>query len=654
MVRVVRISLADACIVFAVAWRFAGLALVHIILLADIGVASGQSPDPPGSFFVTGNLVNARYGHTATLLPNGKVLVVGGLVNNYTPLTTAELYDSTTGTWSATGSMATARSSHSATLLSNGKVLVAGGAGNTASAELYDPDTESWSLTGAMVIPRHQHTATLLPNGKVLVAAGYGSFFLNSAELYDPESGSWALTTSSNKLRVGHTATLLPNGKVLVTGGAVFSPHGGIMMINPAELYDPATESWSLTGAMVIPRYEHTATLLPNGKVLVAGGDGYPLTLSRAAELYDPATGSWNLTGNLVTSRHLHTASLLANGTVLIIGGEGQGSGALLTAEQYTPETESWSAAGLLSTARVYHTATTLPSGRALVAAGYDNIYPGFTLAGAELYDPLLPASQPLNISTRLDVLTGDNVLIGGFIIGGSAPKKVILRAIGPSLSVVGTLADPILEIHLPNGRVISNDNWKIDDQTRQSQEAEIRATTIPPSNDLESAIVQVLTPGAYTTVVRGKNGATGIGLVEVYDLDQLAPSKLANISTRGMVDNGSDVMIGGFILGGNNGDNGNRALIVRALGPSLPVSGALTDPVLELHDGDGALLAANDNWRDDPQSSVQVQSFGLAPPRTEESAIFISLASGAFTAIVTGKNGDTGIALVEVYALSN
>ena len=191
-----------------------------------------------------------------------------------------------------------------------------------------------------------------------------------------------------------------------------------------------------------------------------------------------------------------------------------------------------------------------------------------------------------LNISTRMQVLTDDNVLIGGFIVTGISPKKVIVRAIGPSLTafgVPGALADPTLDLNAPDGSVTTNDDWK------ESQQAEIEATGLQPTNDLESAILQTLAPGAYTAIVRGKSGTTGVGLVEAYDLDQPADSKLANISTRGFIDTGDNVMIGGFIIGPDG--LGDATVLVRAIGPSLEnfgVANALQDPVLELHGGDG------------------------------------------------------------------
>ena len=261
------------------------------------------------------------------------------------------------------------------------------------------------------------------------------------------------------------------------------------------------------------------------------------------------------------------------------------------------------------------------------------------------------PPDQLLNISTRMRVLTGNNVLIAGFIITGTDPKKVIIRGLGPSLTSVGVpgaLGDTTLELHQGSSTLATNDNWKTDDQTGQSQEATIRATTIPPNNDLESALVATLNPGAYTAILAGKNQTTGIGVVEVYDLNQAANSKLANISTRGFVDTGDNAMIGGFIVGGTGG--GAAKVIVRGLGPSVPVSGTLQDPILELHDGNGTTIATDDNWKDVQQDDIQASTI---PPNNDlESAIVRTLVPGNYTAVLRGVNNGTGIGLIEVYNL--
>jgi hypothetical protein len=258
------------------------------------------------------------------------------------------------------------------------------------------------------------------------------------------------------------------------------------------------------------------------------------------------------------------------------------------------------------------------------------------------------PPSQALNVSTRLAVLTGDNALIGGFITTGTDPKRVLIRGIGPSLSGFfnGVLADPTLELYQGASLLASNDNWRTD------QEAEIKATGIPPTDNLESAIVRSLTPGGYTAILRGSGNTTGVGLVEAYDLDQAANSQLANISTRGFVDTGDNVMIGGFILG--PGNSASSSVVVRGIGPSLTAAGvpnALADPILELRSGNGTLIASNDNWTDSPNSQTIMDS-GLAPTNPNESAVLAIPSPGNYTAILRGVNDSTGVGLVEVYHL--
>ncbi len=267
---------------------------------------------------------------------------------------------------------------------------------------------------------------------------------------------------------------------------------------------------------------------------------------------------------------------------------------------------------------------------------------------------PALPNNrQPLNISTRMRVLKGDNVLIGGFIIMGTDPKKVIIRGIGPSLTrfgIQGALANPTLELHRGSTTLTTNDNWKLRPDG-SSQQAEVEATTLQPTNDLESAIVATLDPGAYTAILVGKNQTSGVGIVEVYDLAQGANSKLANISSRGFVDTGDNVMIGGLIVG--PGGSATAKVLIRAIGPSLAafgVSGALQDPTLELHNGNGDLVLGNDNWKDSQQS--EIQATGIPPNDDRESALVFTVTPGNYTAIVRGATNTTGIGLVEAYNL--
>ncbi len=258
----------------------------------------------------------------------------------------------------------------------------------------------------------------------------------------------------------------------------------------------------------------------------------------------------------------------------------------------------------------------------------------------------ITPSTQLGNISTRLRVETGDNALIGGFIVTGIQSKKIILRAMGPSLPLAGALSDPVLELRNSSGGLIAfNDDWRTD------QQAEIIATGIPPGNILESAIVATLPANnsAYTAIVHGYNNATGIGVVEAYDLDQTVNSTLANISTRGFVSTGDNVMIGGTIILGSAPAN----ILFRAIGPSLTTVGvpnALPDPTLELRDSNGALIAFNDDWRTDQQA--EIIATGIPPTNILESAILRSLSPGAYTAIVQGYLDSTGVGLVEAYQL--
>jgi hypothetical protein len=237
----------------------------------------------------------------------------------------------------------------------------------------------------------------------------------------------------------------------------------------------------------------------------------------------------------------------------------------------------------------------------------------------------------------------GDNVLIAGFIVTGTEPKQVVARAIGPSLSLPGTLSDPILELHDSTGATIAtNDNW----QDSADEQAIIDAG-FAPAADSESAILTTLAPGVYTTIGRGVGGTTGAALVEVYDLDRTVDSKLANISTRGLVETDDNVLIGGLIIQGD----ADVEVLVRAIGPTLAdagVDGALADPVLELRDQDGALIISNDNWQETQQS--EIEATGLAPADESEAAILTTLSPDNYTAIVRGKHDTVGVALVEVY----
>jgi galactose oxidase-like protein/Kelch motif protein len=387
------------CLILALAGLTCGLALPGYSWSQPIPNQSAMPLVTNPSWGATGNLNTPRYGHTATLLANGKVVVAGGLARTLAQLSvtdSAELYDPGTGTWSRTGNLNTGRVGHTATLLPNGKVLVAGGHDRLAPpfldltdrVELYDPSTGTWSSTNNLNTSRSGHTATLLPNGKVLVAGGVtnNGVLLDSAELYDPATGIWTLTDSLRTARSLHLATLLPSDKVLVAGGYINSePY----FLSSAEVYDPATGSWSSASNLNRPSAD-TTTLLPSGEVLVTQWD--------SAEFYDPATGLWSDTGNLNTAREAYTATLLPNGQVLVAGGYNYNDdNPFISAELYDPTTRIWSRSVNLNTGRYNHTATLLPDGKVLVAGGLDAF--GTTLSSAELFDPGLTQTAGGNLN---------------------------------------------------------------------------------------------------------------------------------------------------------------------------------------------------------------------------------------------------------------
>lgn len=341
----------------------------------------GTPPPPPPvgpaavNFKSTGSMIVARSGHTATLLLDGNVLVVGGcdlFGGDYcSPYASSELYDPARGVFTAAGSMRTGRVSHTAVLLSDGKVLIAGGWGwnssgdPDASAELYDPVTQSFSPTGSMTTSRVWHTATLLTSGKVLIAGGKATAAgpaLASAELYDPATGSFSSAGNMLTARETFTATLLQNGKVLIAGG-----WNDVSPLALAELYDPNTGKFTPTGSMIAASGGPTATRLMSGEVLLAGGnpDG------RAAEIYDPQAGTFTMTGNMVYARdHGTSATLLADGRVLLAGANPVSSGGWSTAELFDPASGSFLPAGSMGTRRAVHTATLLSGGQVLLSGG--------------------------------------------------------------------------------------------------------------------------------------------------------------------------------------------------------------------------------------------------------------------------------------------
>ena len=350
-------------------------------------------------FLATGDMTTARSLHTATLLSNGKVLVAGGQQVGTLPIAAVELYDPAAGTFASTGDLQTARAAHTATLLtSSGKVLVAGGLTTdsvgtaTATAELYDPASGTFSSTGGMAAARSGHTATFLSNGNVLIVGGKGSngtpAALSSAELYNPATGLFTTTGSLATARTAHTATLLANGKVLVAGGTDVNGKGLVS----AELYDPTAGTFSaVTGTMVVARAQHTAVLFTSGpdsgKVLLAGGLDSTGKASNTAELFDPTAMSFTATANMVSAHAAHTGTLLNDGTVLLAGGVDATGSPTAVAELFDPTSGNFSVTGSLVTAREEHTATLLANGHVLTTGGLSSSAGTvIAIASAEVY----------------------------------------------------------------------------------------------------------------------------------------------------------------------------------------------------------------------------------------------------------------------------
>ncbi len=477
-----------------------------------------------GVWSSTGALTQAREHHTATVLPGGRALVVGGIQGN-TPLATAEVYDPRTRTWSSTGELAQARENHTATLMPNGKVLVVGGHVNAdnylASAEEYDPATQTWSPTGSLEQPRHRHSAALLPDGKLLVVGGYQVFDghgpVGATEVYDPSPRTWSSAGWLMRPRESHTTTLLPGGQVLVVGGnggndeQVFFPEAMV------EVYAPAPGAWTSTDSLAQGRKSHTATLMPDGKVLVVGGSDLDGKVFATVELYDPAlaTRGWSPAPSLKHARGGHTATLLTGGKVLVVGGYGQ-EAMLASAELYDPATRTWSSAGALEHARSGHTATLLPDGRVLVLGG-SNSKIFNPISSAELYDPVTGAWSPARRMIRAHLNHTASLLADGrvLVVGGEDGTHAALtftEVYDPETgawSPAGTLTTPHSNhtaTLLPGGKIF----------VAPASEVYDPATGVwssVGSPDFRNSPTATLLPGGKVLVVGGSDVSTGAEL---------------------------------------------------------------------------------------------------------------------------------------------
>jgi N-acetylneuraminic acid mutarotase len=388
-----------------------------------VGSASAEVYDPGTNFWAAvGSMSAVRIDHTATLLGNGKVLLAGGFnygIPSSTYHSSAELYDPAATTWGSVASMSQARIAPTATLLNDGRVLVTGGDLFGTSTELYDPATDTWAAGPSMGVARHYHTATLLGNGKVLVVGALSSASSANAQLFDPATDTWSSvgSTSPNLHRMGHTATLLPNGKVLVFAGVnpVPSPDEYLFTDNSA-LFNPANNSWSLAGYAPIERAYHAATLLPNGSVLISGGRTPWDEWHNLAALYDPGADAWSAVADrMAWNRAHHTLTLLNTGEVLAVGGGSAGA----AVEVYNPTSELWSS-GTEQFSRRSHTATLLNNGKVLLAGGIDDST-GNVTRNVYIYDPATgdmdvtgQMNDPRYVHTAVRLGDGKVLVVGG------------------------------------------------------------------------------------------------------------------------------------------------------------------------------------------------------------------------------------------------
>ena len=620
----------------------------------------------------TYNAPKARASHTA-VWTGSEMIVWGGYHTFDSYLITGGRYNPTTDTWTATSNTnaPSGRTVHTS-VWTGSEMLIWGGSFydngyqylNTGGK--YNPGTNSWSVISITNAPsaRDFHTA-VWSGSKMIVWGGTDGFDdLNTGGLYDPATNIWAVvgTTGAPLAREGHTA-VWTGSEMVVWGGFNFDSQTNL---NTGGRYNPVTNSWTATETTNAPDGRSTHTAVWTGSEMIIWGGSPALNTGGR---YDPAADSWTATSttNAPDGRFLHTA-VWTGSEMIVWGGAYRDPNNFVfvpfnTGGRYNPGADNWTATNLTGAPDARYTHTAVWTGNEMIVWGGSG--GGVLNTGGRYCAQPLGGSQLGNISTRAFVQTGDNVMIGGFIVQGSEPKRVIIRAIGPELTQYGVpnaLANPTLELHDGTGALIaSNDNWQhtiIGGIITSNQVRDIINSGYVPGDGRESAIIADLPAGNYTAIVRGVNNMTGVALVEVYDLTPDSASILGNISSRSFVQTGDNVMIGGFIVQGMV----PKRVIVRAIGPELTQYGVpdvLANPTLELHDGTGALIASNNNWRTTIIGGIitsdQVRDIinsGYAPSDGRESAIIADLPAGNYTAIVRGVNDTTGVALVELYDL--
>jgi hypothetical protein len=538
-------------------------------------------------------------------------------------------------------------------------MIVWGGTNPDSTGGRYNPSTDMWTATNLTNAPsgRSWHTA-VWSGSEMIVWGGANDLLLITGGRYNPITDTWTATQGLNapSARSHHTA-IWTGTEMIVWGGQPPQNTGG--------RYNPSTNNWTSTSTTNAPtaRHHHIAVWTGSAMIVWGGTNDDPFTWFNTGGRYFPSTDTWwatNLT-NADGGPYPHTA--VWTGSEMIVWAMGFGG-------RYNPSTDSWSATNTTNAPfrRTDHTAVWTGS-EMIVWGGFGNgeLNTGGIYCAAATTPT--PGAHLGNISTRSFVQTGDHVMIGGFIVQGTQPKRVIIRAIGPELGappydIPNAMTNPTLELHNGAGALIaSNDNWQqtiIGGIITSDQVRDIRNSGHVPADGRESAIIAELPAGNYTAIVRGVNNTTGVALVEVYDVGPSDDSVLGNISTRSFVQTGDNVMIGGFIVQGSVQKN----VIIRAIGPELGappynVPGALADPTLELHDSTGALIASNNNWHQTiiggiitSAQWVDIANSGHVPGDLRDSAIIAELPAGNYTAILRGANNTTGVGLVEVYDL--
>jgi N-acetylneuraminic acid mutarotase len=631
--------------------------------LPIISGTSGGCVDDSWVATITISAPSARGLHTA-VWTGSEMIVWGGYPN----LNTGGKYNPATDRWTATNTTNAPSGRYYHTAVWTGSEMIIWGGSSTTpfganTGGRYNPGTDNWTATTTANAPsaRNNHTAVWTGTEMIVWGGLSGNNYLNTGGRYNPSRDSWITTATTNApaARDFHAA-VWAGGEMIVWGG-----EGQLIgNLDTGGRYNPSSNTWTSTSTTSAPegRLAHTAIWTGSNMIVWGGYDG--ANALDTGGKYDPITNSWTATttSNAPSGRSGHTA--VWSGNEMIIWGGGDTS-YFRTGGRYNPLSDSWSATSTTNapSARSAHTAVW--TGNKMIVWGGGNDVHDFNTGGA--YCAPAPPPQLGNISTRSFVQTGDNVMIGGFIVQGTGHKRVIIRAIGPELgappyNIPNALANPRLELHNAAGALIgSNDDWQhtiIGGVITRNQVADIQNSSHAPANPSESAIIADLPPGNYTAIVRGVNDTIGVGLVEVYDLSADTASILGNISTRSLVQTGDNVMIGGFIVQGT----GAKRVIIRAIGPELTQYGVpdpLANPRLELHNAAGALIGSNDDWQHTIIGGVitrnqvaDIQNSGHAPSNGLESAIIADLPPGNYTAIVRGVNDTTGVGLVEVYDL--